>query len=382
MNVVRFDKIELPPKVDITPEGYLRGDAILTRTGVFEYANPDGSIRREYRPPEEVFKPESLASFGMRPMTVNHPPPRTDGLRLLDSSTAPKHSVGATGENVRQDGDFMRAPIAIFDAKAVDLVKRGKRGLSNGYTAKLDFTPGTTPQGEHYDCIQRDIRGDHIAIVDAPRAGATAQIRLDSIGNQELEDEEGERDMVKVNLDGISYDAAPEVANALSKAQAETREMKAQLDSAGAFAKAEADALRGERDTFKERVDELEKRDVTAEIAKGVKARVALNDIARRALDAKEAEKLDSMTDDQIRRAVILAKYPEAKLDDKSEPYIQARFDAVVESLGDEDRRSTAIHRQRATVTERADGVVLDEVDEAVRKAEERIKNQWKPKAA
>ena len=44
---------------------------ILTRVGIFEYRRPDGSIRRELRLPEEVFAPESLASYkGKRVITV------------------------------------------------------------------------------------------------------------------------------------------------------------------------------------------------------------------------------------------------------------------------------------------------------------------------
>lgn len=45
---------------------------ILTRVGIFEYQNPDGTIRRELRLPEEVFAPESLASYKGKPVILTH----------------------------------------------------------------------------------------------------------------------------------------------------------------------------------------------------------------------------------------------------------------------------------------------------------------------
>ena len=50
--VYRLDSIPLGKAV-YTEEGYLRDRPILTSTGIFEYRNPDGTIRRELRLPEE-----------------------------------------------------------------------------------------------------------------------------------------------------------------------------------------------------------------------------------------------------------------------------------------------------------------------------------------
>ena len=56
-----------------TDEGYLRVDGYFTRAGVFKYYNSDGSIRKELRPPEEVFAKDSLATFAGKPLTDEHP---------------------------------------------------------------------------------------------------------------------------------------------------------------------------------------------------------------------------------------------------------------------------------------------------------------------
>jgi hypothetical protein len=61
-------------RYEMTPEGYLRAWATIARTGVQMYTDADGSVRREYRPAEEVSSPESLASFAGKAVTLEHPP--------------------------------------------------------------------------------------------------------------------------------------------------------------------------------------------------------------------------------------------------------------------------------------------------------------------
>ena len=56
--VVRLDSLPLN-QTYFTAEGYLVDRPILTSTGIFEYTNPDGSVRRELRLPEEVLSPKA-----------------------------------------------------------------------------------------------------------------------------------------------------------------------------------------------------------------------------------------------------------------------------------------------------------------------------------
>ena len=52
--VIRLDSLPIE-QTCYTEEGYLKDRPILTSCGIFEYKNPDGSIRRELRLPEDVF---------------------------------------------------------------------------------------------------------------------------------------------------------------------------------------------------------------------------------------------------------------------------------------------------------------------------------------
>src|SRR6185312_8390435 len=101
----RVDYAAALPTVDRRDDGTLRVAANLTRTGVLQYAKPDGSPWREYRPPQEVFSAASLASYGGRPLTIGH---------RLDAVTADKWSdvaVGDVRDDAHQADKFVRATV-------------------------------------------------------------------------------------------------------------------------------------------------------------------------------------------------------------------------------------------------------------------------------
>lgn len=172
VRVRRFDAGTLASPERL-PNGWMRVEGRIARVGIQEYQDAGGGTHRELRLPEEVFDPESLASFAMVPVTNTHP------AQLLDSTTARHYSVGSVGERVRPDGDYVAAPFMITDADAIKAVEAGRVQLSNGYSCELEEVPGTW-KGERYDSVQRKIRGNHLAIVDSARAGDGARIRLDS----------------------------------------------------------------------------------------------------------------------------------------------------------------------------------------------------------
>lgn len=173
MRVHRIDLAALKPPTR-RADGTLVADALLTRTGVFTYRNPDGSERKEYRPPREVFDQKSLDSFKLVPITDDHPP------TMLTANNARQYAVGAVGENVRRAGSHVAATIAVHDAGTIAKMDAGKSQVSCGYDCELDETPGVSPEGERYDAVQTAIVGNHLAIVHNARAGSTAAVRMDA----------------------------------------------------------------------------------------------------------------------------------------------------------------------------------------------------------
>ena len=169
-SVIRLDSLPLN-QTYYTPEGYLIDRPILTSTGIFEYLNPDGSIRRELRLPEDVFDPESLKSYKGRPIIITH------DAGLVTTDNVKENAIGTILTEGYRSGDDVRAEIIIHDT--VGMKKAGLKELSLGYNLDLEETPGEW-NGQHYDAIQRNIRINHLALVAEARAGEQARLNIDS----------------------------------------------------------------------------------------------------------------------------------------------------------------------------------------------------------
>ena len=161
--------------VTITDDGYLEAPARVARTGIQTYAGwelgrPDLQTVDVYRCEEEVFSKASLETFSKLPITDDHP---ADG---VNAKNWKQLAVGVTGDDVLRDGEYLKIGLKITDNDAVQSIKDGKRELSVGYGAKIEFMDGVTPDGKPYQAMQRMIRANHIAIVDKGRAGSMARI--------------------------------------------------------------------------------------------------------------------------------------------------------------------------------------------------------------
>lgn len=172
--VKRLDSIPLSPAF-FTPEGYLRDRPVVTTCGIFEYIGENGEIERELRLPEEVFAPESLESYKGKPIIITH------DAGEVNKDNARQEQIGTILSPGQRDGDSVRAEIVIHDTDAMKAC--GLKELSLGYDVDLDPTPGTW-RGQPYDSIQRNIRINHLALVDEARAGHTARLNLDGKKNK------------------------------------------------------------------------------------------------------------------------------------------------------------------------------------------------------
>lgn len=199
----RFDSIPLSDTY-FTPEGYLIDNPILTRVGIFEYHNPDGTIRRELRLPEEVFAAESLASYKGKPVILTHE------AGLVDVDNVQQEHIGTILSEGIQDGDNVRAQIVIHDAESLDY---GLRELSLGYTQTPDETPGVW-NGQPYDAIQRNIQINHLALVEKARAGEQARLNIDG-------EEQGGNQMSKARKDGLTPEEIARLVEEYKQRQAQ-----------------------------------------------------------------------------------------------------------------------------------------------------------------
>lgn len=164
--------------VRLTRDGYMVAVANIARTGVQTYLAGElgladraaDDVVRVWRPDDEVFAADAMASLAHRPMTMDHPP------ETVTAANWKRYAIGATGGEVARDGDTIRVPLTLMDAAAIADVQAGKRELSVGYACELVIEHGTTPEGEPYDAVQRSIRGNHVAVCTAARGGPRLRI--------------------------------------------------------------------------------------------------------------------------------------------------------------------------------------------------------------
>jgi uncharacterized protein len=169
-----------------TPQGGLVARANFTRTGVFAYRQPDGTIRRELRHPDDVFEPQSMETLKHATLTDDHPDKVHPGNW---KQVAIGHAVDPA-----KDGRYLAGEVHIQHGDAIEKAKSGKlRELSCGYECALDPTPGVF-NGERYDARQRRIRYNHVAAGPAGwgRAGPEVRMRFDSGASVSVDGQPGD----------------------------------------------------------------------------------------------------------------------------------------------------------------------------------------------
>jgi len=334
VEIVAFDATD----IRITKDGYLQTSPRIARTGIQLYRGaelgvPDMETVRVYRPEDEVFSKDTLASFAYRPVTNDHPSEN------VTARNWKKLAVGQLSGDVARDGEFMRIPMVVMDQRTIDDVNGGKAELSAGYRATLEWGKGTTPAGEIYDAMQRDIRANHVAIVSAARGGSKLRIGDD----ERTSETHGHRrrtmpdtdNFRTFTIDGLSVEMSDRdgqvVERAIKKhvddlaavratadaAKAASEKQVAELTTQLADARKQVETKDAELATIKKQLDDSQLKPeqidalVTQRLDSVAKAKVILGDklvvkdqsdaqIRRQVVDSRLGEVAKGWTDDQI----------------------------------------------------------------------------------
>jgi len=367
------DTVTMVGDARTTADGYLVADVRVSRTGIQHYAGaemgrPDLATVRVFRPEAEVFHADALASMAHRPVTLDHP---SEAVTAANWKT---HSVGQMGGEVARDGEYVKVPLILMDQSAIAQVQAGKRQLSVGYRAEIDWTAGTTADGQPYDAIQRGIRANHLAVVDAARAGPACRI-----GDAWSTPTEERTDMTtqKVTIDSITVDLSDTAAQVVSKFMADHEALKTaktKIETDLATANALAQTKDGEIAALKSQLG-----DATLTPAK-LDAAVAVRNLV--VADARKiaGDKLvvDGKTDVEIRRAAVVAKIGDAAAKDMTDGAIEGAFRVLAQGLG--GNHAAADPFRQVVVDQTQDGG--DKRAEAMAARDKRLADAWKPKAA
>lgn len=317
-----------------TADGYLVATARCVRTGIQLYrgdevGRPDLDIVRVYRDEAEVFAQDSLQGFSHAPVTNDHPK------EAVTADNWKKLSVGEVSTAAKRDGDWVMLPLILKDAAAIGSVEAGKRELSAGYSCELDWTPGITADGQAYDAQQKNIKINHLALVDRARAGSEARIGDGAgkwgaspvINPADRKEPDMPDNLRKVMVDGLQVETTDAGQQAITKlladrdaARKETADAKVEHDKA--LAAKDADLAKKDAE-----IEDLKKKVLDGEaLDAAVQARAALIDKAKRVAPKVETAKL---SDSEIRKAVVAAVRGEDAVKDKSDAYIDAAFDLI-----------------------------------------------------
>jgi hypothetical protein len=337
------DTLILDRKARRLRTGELAANVRCARTGLQDYrgsevGRPDLDRVTVYRPETEVMRRDSIASFAGVPVTIDHPK------EAVTTDNWKRYAVGETGDEVVRDGEFIRVPILVRDENAIRAIEDGKRQISMGYSCDLSFEDGVTSDGHPYQAVQHGIKINHLAIVDQARGGEKLTVEDERTYSAENPDgindrsarretrnpsgglrtsQDGDGTVPKTLLiDGYQFEADDALVVAVTKLQGQLKDAidgRATDKTAHDKAIATKDA---EIDDLKTKVVDQAKIDALADAKAAVVA------------DAKKAagDKLGDTAGKsvaEVRRMACAAVLGDAAVKDKSDDYIEARFDTL-----------------------------------------------------
>ena len=327
MSKIRYDSAKVKARFD--ENGFLVDTPIVARVGVQTYYLPDGTERREFRPASEVFKPDSLASYQGKPITLGHV--------FVNSENAKEVVVGAvSGSAMREDSNVI-VPLTVYDKESIEKAKNGIAGeLSVGYST-VDVESkgwGSNETGEYkldgeyqsqdeipsdwvrFDALQTEIKVNHVALVYKGRA-QVAKLNFDAqqenpyTTDVDINKEDKQEMTIKIKLDGAQeFEVAPEIASHIESLNAK------------------ADTAIAERDSLKAKVDAMPA-EIEAAVAKAKADADALAALV--AVAAEAGVKADGLDAKGIKVAYV-KEISGLDVSEKSDAYIDAAFDIAKES--------------------------------------------------
>jgi hypothetical protein len=362
----RLDRITLG-KASLDSEGLLRAPAVLAVEGVHEYRTASGT-RREYVPADVLADAESVATLEGVPVVFLHPTDHPEG--LVTAQTAQKHAVGAVAGTPRMEGGELKARLLVHRRDAIDALERGTRELSCGYWAQVDATPGiwTDADGVQHAYDVKQVRRvyNHVAIVPAGRHGSRARVYLDSHDGAAVqtgpEDEtpfsatppQEPAMKFKVRIDGQTLEvevASPEEGQFIQAAI--DKGAQARTDAAS-----EREKLQGRIDALTEEVNkakaDADKARTDAAITpERLQARIDRVDAAAKC--GVQRDQAVKMTDGELLRAIVQARYPEMDLKGRTDAAVEAMAEIALADARKDGLRQAAGQGSQQTAQGRTD---------------------------
>lgn len=193
-----------------------------------------------YRPAEELQK--ALDTFNGVPLLIKH---------KMDSADDPNKDlrVGTIGTDALWQAPFVTNSLVVWDTEAIKDIEDGSlKALSCGYWYEPEMVSGETADGRHYDFVMRNIKCNHVALVNIGRAPEcfVADENFPEVKHMEEEKKACDdfTEFARKTIEGAGVELSPEDIDKLVRAFAEAH---AKFDEdAAKNAEAETEGTRDE----------------------------------------------------------------------------------------------------------------------------------------
>ena len=331
-NVKLADRIEVPTQRTLTDSGQMHVPCAFARTGSQEYSakslglsdlDPKEAVT-VWRDEADVFAEDSMSTFRSAPVTIGHPKDADGKAIAVTADNSEELQVGMLEGMPARVEDTLTGTLVLSSQKAIDALEDGTQELSAGYVCDIEEIDGKY--------FQRNIRANHIAIVAKGRAGSACRVADEEevlVTDEAHKLVVDELESVKADLE-VQKQLVVDFKDTVEKSELATEKLKVEL----------ADA-------------------VTA-ASEGVIERCQVIEDARLIADMRD---LGSTSIADIKLLVVEDQMPDKDFKGKSEPYIAAMFEILVDSSKGETPMGKLLSKQETHVT--IDAKSVNKVEDA-----------------
>lgn len=348
------DRVSVPSKRTINDQGQMIVPCNFARTGTQLYTagqlgltdKDANEVITVYRDEKDVFDQTSMETFRSAPVTIGHPVNDTGEKIQVTSVNSKELQVGVLEGMPTRDEDNLGGTLVLTAQEAIDALEGGTQELSAGYTCDIEEVDGKL--------YQRNIRANHIAIVAKGRAGSSCRISDEALDAQDAK--------LRVEL----VDAKAEIEDRKSEVVKLTDELSVQKELVVTL-KQTADEAEVAVEAMK-----VELADAKLAATEGVVERCEVIEHARLIADMRN---LGDKSVSEIRTLVVVDQYPDKDLSKKSDAFIEAMFEMLVDQATGETPMSKLLKTQETHVSVTPK---VNMVDEARQRMIDKQKNQSK----
>lgn len=321
-DVLFKDKLNIPTQRKFKDSGQMIAPCSIARTGVMSYLAKECGDAFKDRDPmsivkiatlaEDLFCKDSIESYRSAPITVGHP---EDDVNTENSKDLVKGML--EGLPLR-DGELLSATLVLNDADAISITKQSDSQLSSGHTARLVLCDAAVTG---YDAKKTHIRCNHVAIVPRGRAGAEVRIAdADAVAEEgfvePVFDTEGKE------VKPVEVPAAVVPAVVVEPVAAEVEPVAVALGDAAALA-IEVAQLTVKLEDAQAEINTLKLIDIDTLVQERL-------ELVSNVLKLADGIVVTGKSAMELKREVV-AKCRDADMTGKSDAYIEARYEVLLE---------------------------------------------------